>query len=94
MGCDHELLLDLSDTGLFKSLLMERSPLTLVLASLLMLERVEEVSAADLRFRKPVIFRNPLRKGDPGFLAILDGVGGVSEFVGACSRIGDDWIAW
>lgn len=86
-------MLDLSDTGLFKSLLMERSPLALVLASLLMLDRVEEVSAADLRFRKPVIFRNPLRKGDAGFLAMLDGVGGVSEFIEVCSSIGDGWIA-
>jgi len=95
MGCDHELLLDLSDKGLFRSLLMERSPLALVPASLLILERAEEVvRPAVLRFRKPVIFRKPLRKGEPGFLVVPDDLESESESVRMYSDVGDGWTGW
>ena len=90
-GCDHELLLDLTDEGLFMS--MERFSLMLASASLRMLVRVEEARATDLLLRNPAIFRNPLLHGEFLFFSASDSTEVGSESVGDRSQTYEDCVA-
>ena len=89
-GCDHELLLDLTEEGLFMP--TDKFSLMLVSPSLLILVSVDEARAADLLLRHPAIFRKPLLSGEFLFFSASDSNEGGSESVGDRSHKFDDCV--